>query len=75
VELFKKPYVGIAEQSSLLEGLQLHYTKLMPVVEVCQEKKACKRGHKVKGKGGKVRGEKQGSRVEGRGSADRIWIK
>ena len=35
----------------------------MPVGMICQEKKACKRGHKVKGKGGKVRGEKQGSRV------------
>jgi len=33
---FKKPYVGIADQSSLLEGLNLCCGKLMPVGMICQ---------------------------------------
>jgi hypothetical protein len=34
---FKKPYVGIADQSRLLEGLKLRCGKLTTVVENCQE--------------------------------------
>jgi len=36
VELFKKPYVGIAEQRSLLEGLNLCCGKLTLVGMICQ---------------------------------------